>query len=45
MVETILRGKPETAFLKHGDCVRIWMSDAAGGSIFGTIGQTISNGP
>lgn len=41
MVETILNGKPETAFLKHGDSVRIRMSDAQGRSIFGTIDQTV----
>lgn len=41
MVETILNGKPETSFLKHGDTVRIWMGDANGRSIFGTIDQTV----
>lgn len=41
MVETILKGRPETSFLKHGDSVRIWMSDPDGRSIFGTIDQTV----
>jgi fumarylacetoacetate (FAA) hydrolase len=41
-VETILRGKPETPFLKAGDTVRIEMSDAHGHSIFGAIEQTVA---
>lgn len=41
MVETILRGKPETPFLKHGDTVRIEMLDDRHHSIFGTIEQTV----
>ncbi|MCJ2180961.1 fumarylacetoacetate hydrolase family protein [Novosphingobium album (ex Hu et al. 2023)] len=41
MVETIRYGKPETAFLRHGDSVRIGMSDADGRPIFGTIDQTV----
>jgi len=41
MVETILKGQPETPFLKHGDSVRIWMSDGEGRSIFGSIDQTV----
>ena len=41
MVETIQHETPETAFLKHGDTVRIWMSDAHGRPIFGTIDQTV----
>jgi fumarylacetoacetate (FAA) hydrolase len=40
-VETILDGKPATPFLKHGDSVRIWMDDARGRSLFGTIEQTV----
>ncbi len=39
-VETILRGKPETPFLKHGDTVRIEMLDGRH-SIFGAIEQTV----
>ena len=41
MVETILRGQPETPFLKHGDTVRIEMLDDRHHSIFGTIEQTV----
>lgn len=41
MVEAILNGKPETPFLRHGDNVRIWMSDAADRPIFGTIDQIV----
>ena len=37
MYETIEWGKPQTAFLKFGDTVRIEMFDAAGASIFGAI--------
>ena len=40
-VETLLRGKPETPFLKHGDTVRIEMLDEAHRSIFGAIEQTV----
>src|SRR5690606_30996251 len=40
-VETILRGKPETPFLKVGDTVRIEMLDAQHRSIFGAIEQTV----
>ena len=40
-VETILRGKPETPFLKAGDSVRIWMDDTRHHPIFGTIEQTV----
>jgi fumarylacetoacetate (FAA) hydrolase len=40
-VETLLRGKPETAFLKHGDTVRIEMLDEKNHSIFGAIEQTV----
>lgn len=41
MIETILDGKPETAFLKSGDTVRIWMEDEHGHAIFGTIEQQV----
>ncbi len=41
-VETILRGKPETPFLKRGDTVRIWMEDERHHPIFGVIEQMVS---
>ncbi|WEK48341.1 MAG: fumarylacetoacetate hydrolase family protein [Candidatus Andeanibacterium colombiense] len=41
MVETILRGKPETSFLQTGDNVRIWMDDGHHHSIFGAIEQIV----
>ncbi|MDB5450625.1 MAG: Fumarylacetoacetase [Phenylobacterium sp.] len=41
MVETILRGRPETPFLQVGDRVGIEMRDADGKSIFGAIQQTV----
>lgn len=41
MVETILRGQPETPFLKWGDSVRIEMKDEHGRSIFGAIEQVV----
>lgn len=40
-VETILRGKPETPFMKRGDTVRIWMEDERHHPIFGVIEQTV----
>lgn len=40
-VETILRGKAETEFLRHGDTVRIEMFDEGRHSIFGAIEQTV----
>jgi fumarylacetoacetate (FAA) hydrolase len=43
-VETILRGKPETPFLKVGDTVRIEMRDAKRHSIFGAIEQEVVAG-
>lgn len=42
MVETILRGQPETSFLKGGDTVRIWMDDERHHPIFGVIEQTVA---
>ena len=42
MVETIRHGAPTTEFLKAGDRVRIWMEDANGNNIFGTIDQTVA---
>jgi len=41
-VETILRGKAETPFLKHGDTVRIEMQDDKHHTIFGAIEQTVA---
>ncbi len=41
-VETILRGKPETPFLKSGDIVRITMDDERHHPIFGVIEQTVA---
>ncbi|AJP73310.1 fumarylacetoacetate hydrolase family protein [Sphingomonas hengshuiensis] len=43
-VETILRGAPETPFLKAGDTVRIWAEDERHHPIFGTIEQTVEAG-
>lgn len=40
-VETITGGGVTTPFLKGGDTVRIWMEDAGGHPIFGTIEQEI----
>ena len=41
MIETIQTGTPKTPFLQPGDRVQIWMEDAAGRSIFGSIDQTV----
>jgi fumarylacetoacetate (FAA) hydrolase len=41
MVETILRGEPETPFLHVGDRVTITMHDEKHHPIFGTIDQTV----
>jgi fumarylacetoacetate (FAA) hydrolase len=41
-VETLLRGEPETPFLKPGDVVRIEMRDARRRSIFGAIEQQVA---
>jgi fumarylacetoacetate (FAA) hydrolase len=40
-VETILKGKPSTPFLKFGDRIRIEMNDREGRSIFGAIEQEV----
>ncbi len=40
-IETIDHGKPQTAFMRFGDRVRIEMRDAEGQSIFGTIDQVV----
>ena len=45
MYQTIESGKPQTAFLKFGDSVRIEMKDAQGASIFGAIEQTVVHYP
>lgn len=42
-VETILRGKAETPFLKHGDRVEIDMLDDRHHSIFGRIEQVVQS--
>lgn len=42
MYETIESGKPQTAFLKFGDSVRIEMFDRDGASIFGAIEQHVA---
>ena len=40
-LEMIAEGKPVTAFMKHGDTVRIEMFDSGGASIFGAIEQKV----
>jgi fumarylacetoacetate (FAA) hydrolase len=40
-LEMIADGKPSTAFMRHGDAVRIEMFDAEGASIFGAIEQRV----
>ncbi|MDP5085357.1 MAG: fumarylacetoacetate hydrolase family protein [Yoonia sp.] len=42
MIETIQQGAPQTPFLQPGDRVQIWMEDAQGQNIFGTIDQTVA---
>ena len=41
-IETILRGEPETPFMKVGDTVRIWMEDDKHHSLFGAIEQVVA---
>ncbi|MDP2743147.1 MAG: fumarylacetoacetate hydrolase family protein [Hydrogenophaga sp.] len=41
-IETILDGKPATAFMKYGDTIRIEMKGKDGQSIFGAIDQKIA---
>jgi fumarylacetoacetate (FAA) hydrolase len=41
-IETILRGQPETPFMKAGDTVRIWMEDEKHHSLFGAIEQVVA---
>jgi fumarylacetoacetate (FAA) hydrolase len=40
-VETLTSGAPKTPFLTQGDTVDIWMEDAQGRSIFGTLSQKV----
>lgn len=42
MVETIATGAPKSAFMTHGDRVRIWFDDAGGHPLFGTIEQVVA---
>jgi len=44
-LEMIADGKPATAYMKHGDSVRIEMFDADGASIFGAIEQKLLVSP
>ena len=39
--ETIEQDRPVTPFMRHGDTVRIQMTDAAGQNIFGSIENTV----
>ncbi len=41
-IETILDGKPSTAFMKFGDTIRIEMKGRDGQSVFGAIDQKIA---
>jgi fumarylacetoacetate (FAA) hydrolase len=41
MIETINTGKPQTAFMKFGDSIRIEMLNTNGQSVFGAIDQKI----
>ena len=41
-IETILDGKPSTAFMKYGDTIRIEMKGKDGQSVFGAIDQKIA---
>ena len=45
MIETIRDGAPTTAFMDHGDTVRMEMFDAGGASLFGAINQHVAVGP
>ncbi|MEC9347402.1 MAG: fumarylacetoacetate hydrolase family protein [Pseudomonadota bacterium] len=40
-VETLLKGRAETPFMRFGDTIRIEMLDAAGQSVFGAIDQRV----
>jgi fumarylacetoacetate (FAA) hydrolase len=41
MLETIANGKPETPFMRFGDCVRIEMKLPDGSSVFGAIDNKV----
>lgn len=41
MIETIRDGAPATSFMRHGDRIKIEMSDKQGNSIFGAIEQQV----
>lgn len=40
-IETIEGGEPKTAFMQHGDTIRIEMKGLDGASVFGAIEQTV----
>jgi fumarylacetoacetate (FAA) hydrolase len=42
-IETILDGKPATAYMKFGDTIRIEMKGKDGQSVFGAIEQTVTS--
>ena len=44
-IETIEHGAPRTAFMQHGDTIRIHVCGADGLSVFGAIEQTVAVGP
>jgi fumarylacetoacetate (FAA) hydrolase len=41
-IETILDGKPSTAYMKYGDTIKIEMKGRDGQSVFGAIDQKIA---
>jgi fumarylacetoacetate (FAA) hydrolase len=41
MIETIESGQPNTAFMQHGDVIRMEMNDNSGQSVFGSIEQKV----
>ncbi len=44
-IETIKHGAPQTAFMQHGDTIRIEMKGSDGLSLFGAIEQTVAAPP
>ena len=44
-IETIKHGAPQTAFMQHGDTIRIEMKGTDGLSLFGAIEQTVAAPP
>jgi len=44
-IETIEHGAPRTAFMQHGDTIRIHVAGADGLSVFGAIEQQVAVGP